>query len=114
MITLLKLALDKGYSTFGVWDVLNNKANEESKLIEMILIQKWLREKKQIYVDVVTDCTCEPKYCYYIYEFVGNPNCLSAEEWYWKDDTHTKYDFGLDYTYEKSLYNGLIDALKLL
>jgi sorbitol-specific phosphotransferase system component IIA len=40
-------------------------------IFELTIIQKELRDKHQIYVEVNTDCTTAPKFCYRI-TLIGN------------------------------------------
>ena len=44
----------------------------------------WLREVKQLFIEIHTDCTSYPKYCYTIHRFIGNPKDLSEREWDWE------------------------------
>ena len=57
------------------------------------------------------DETAEPKYWYIVYKFIGNPNDLTEKEWYWDKGVRSE---GLERTYEASLEEGLIEALKLI
>ncbi len=74
------------------------------------LLQKWLREKHQIFIEIGVDCTCEPKFCFYIHKFIGNPNDLAEREWNWERIQSTEWY--LYRTYEKALEEGLKVALK--
>ncbi len=47
---------------------------------------RWLRETHQIFPEVVTDCTTEPKFAYTYTRFFGNPNDLGSEEWGWENN----------------------------
>ena len=76
------------------------------------LLQMWLREKHQIIVTINTDCTAEPKYVYEINVFKGNPRNLSEKEWGWY--FHKQENWGLYYTYEDALEEGLKEALNLI
>jgi hypothetical protein len=77
------------------------------------LVQKWLREVHQIYVEVNTDCTTSPKFCYNITKFIGNPNDLSEKEWDWIILPNNE-NWGLRRKYENALEDGLKEALKLI
>lgn len=75
-------------------------------------VQKWLREKHQIYIEVLTDCTTEPKFCFKIDKFVGNPEDLTEREWDWIH--HTDFEWFLYYTYEKALEEAIKEAIKII
>jgi hypothetical protein len=77
------------------------------------LLQKWLREVHQIYVQIETDQTTYPKFCYSISRFIGNPNNLSEKEWYW-DKLPYNENWSLHRKYEEALEEGLQNALKLI
>ena len=77
------------------------------------LLQKWLREVHQIYVDVDIDQTTYPKFCYMISRFIGNPTDLAAEEWGWQN-LPNGVDWGLHRKWEDALEEGLFEALKLI
>ncbi len=64
---------------------LSNELYEAYSAPNQALLQKWLREVHQIYVDVDIDQTTYPKFCYMISRFIGNPTDLSAEEWGWEN-----------------------------
>jgi hypothetical protein len=46
---------------------------------------RWFREKYNIFPEILTDCTTEPKFCYTYNRFFGNSNDLSSEEWWWEN-----------------------------
>jgi hypothetical protein len=77
------------------------------------LLQKWLREVHQIYVDVDIDQTTYPKFCYMISRFIGNPTNLAAEEWDWKNYPNGE-NWSLHRKWEDALEEGLFEALKLI
>ena len=77
------------------------------------LLQKWLREVHQIYVDVDIDQTTYPKFCYMISRFIGNPTDLAAEEWGWQNHPNG-VDWGLHRKWEDAFEEGLFEALKLI
>ena len=75
-------------------------------------LRTWLRDKHQIYVEVNTDCTTEPKFCFEINVFKGNPRNLSERDWGWY---FHKYDpWYLYYSYEDALENALLEGLSLI
>lgn len=77
------------------------------------LLQKWLREVHQIYVDVDIDQTTAPKFCYMISRFIGNPMNLAAEEWDWENHPNGE-NWHLHRKWEDALEEGLFEALKLI
>ena len=96
----------------GAWE----SYDEGEKAIQattQALLQKWLREVHQIYVDVDIDQTTAPKFCYMIIRFIGNPTDLAAEEWDWQNYPNG-VDWGLHRTWEDALEEGLFEALKLI
>jgi len=72
--------------------------------------QYWLRTQ-QIFIDILTDQTAEPKFTYQINKFVGNPNDLTEKVWYWELPIISEY---LYKTYEECLEVAEQEALKLL
>ena len=75
------------------------------------LLQKWLREVHQLYVEVQVDQTTYPKFHFEVTRFIGNPKDLSEREWGWESKYHAEY---LYRTYEEALEEGLQIALKLI
>jgi hypothetical protein len=75
------------------------------------LLQKWLREVHQLYVEVQVDQTTYPKFHFEVTRFEGNPKDLSEREWGWESKYHAEY---LYRTYEEALETGLQVALKLI
>ena len=47
---------------------------------------RWFREKYQIFPEVLTDCTTEPKFVYTYNTFYGNPKDLTEQEWGWENN----------------------------
>jgi len=47
-------------------------------------VLKWFRDEFQVYGEVLTDQTTEPKFLYIHPQFIGNPNDLTEKEWEWK------------------------------
>ena len=76
------------------------------------LLQKWLREVHQIYIEIDVDCTSSPKFLFNIKKFKGNPKNLAEKEWNWITLPHTH--FFLERSYEEALETGLQKALKLI
>ena len=62
---------------------LSNELYEAYSAPTQSLLQKWLREVHNIFVEVNTDCTSAPKFSFDIKQFVGNPNNLSEKVWNW-------------------------------
>lgn len=75
-------------------------------------LQGWLRDVHQIYIDVQTDCTCDPKFAYEINVFNGNPRDLSESGWGWY--FHKQKDWRLYYKYEDALEEALVEGLSLI
>ena len=67
---------------------------------------KWFRDEFQIYGEVSTDQTTEPKFVYSYPQFVGNPKDLTEKEWRWKGGLYSV----LYRTYEQA-ESELIDSL---
>lgn len=59
---------------------------------------RFFREKYQIFPEVLTDCTTEPKFVYTYNKFYGNPKDLTEQEWGWENnigqysDLYRKYE----------------------
>ena len=75
------------------------------------LLQKWVREVHQLYVELQVDQTTYPKFYFEVTMFIGNPKNLSEKEWGWESKYHAEY---LYRTYEEALEEGLQIALKLI
>ena len=74
---------------------------------------RWLREKYQIFPEVLTDCTTEPKFVYTYNTFYGNPKDLTEQEWGWENNIGQYSD--LYRTYEEAelaCLNKLITLIK--
>jgi hypothetical protein len=69
---------------------------------------RWFRDKYNIFPEILTDCSTEPKFCYTYTRFFGNQNDLSSEEWGWENNIG-QYSF-LYYSYEEAE----LDCLKNL
>ena|ERR1035437_146835 len=72
----------------------------------------WFREKHQIYIEVLTDCTTEHKFCFKISKFVGNTKDLSELEWDWIQ--HDNVNWSLYYTYEEALEESIKEAIGII
>lgn len=68
------------------------------------LLQKWLREKHNVIIDVQLDQTSYPKYCFNVYKYEDFGN--------WEDIDNP--DWGLYSTYEKAVEDALKLGLKSL
>jgi hypothetical protein len=95
---LYELAKAKGYSDPNIY------------LPTQSLLKTWFRTQ-QIFIDILTDQTTEPKFTYQINKFVGNPNDLTEKVWYWELPIISEY---LYKTYEECLEVAEQEALKLL
>jgi hypothetical protein len=47
---------------------------------------RWFRENHQIFPEVLTDCTTEPKFVFTYNKFFGNPKDLTEQEWGWENN----------------------------
>jgi hypothetical protein len=47
---------------------------------------RWFRENHQIFPEVLTDCTTEPKFVFTYNKFFGNPKDLTGQEWGWENN----------------------------
>jgi len=61
----------------------------------------WFRDKHQLYHEIQIDQTTEPKFCFTIAKFIGNPKDLTEKEWYW-DNIPNDDTWGLYITYEEA------------
>lgn len=124
-IETAKLAAEKGFnietrnSDYMVDGNYPGEVGSSSSCTEYVpcpnqaLLQKWLREVHQIYVDVDIDETTYPKFCYMISRFIGNPTDLAAEEWGWENYPNGE-NWGLHRSWEDALEEGLLEALKII
>lgn len=74
---------------------------------------RFFREKYQIFPEVLTDCTTEPKFVYTYKTFYGNPKDLTEQEWGWENNIGQYSD--LYRTYEEAelaCLNKLITLIK--
>jgi hypothetical protein len=74
----------------------------------------WFREKHQLYGEILLDKTTEPKFCFKISKFIGNPNDLSEREWDWENIPNDD-NWGLYRKYEEAelaCLNKLIELIK--
>lgn len=77
-----------------------------------VQLKTWLREKHQIFIEIQTDCTAEPKFCFEINVFKGNPRNLAEKEWGWYFHKHEPWY--LYYSYEDALEDALLEGLSLI
>jgi len=92
---------------------VDGEGNEYDEVCSAPLWQqvlRWLRETHQIFIEIKTDCTTEPKFVYEIQKFIGNPNDLSEREWDWY--FHKQLNWCLYYTYDDALEKGIEEAIK--
>jgi len=75
-------------------------------------LKTWLRTKHQIYLEVQTDCTTAPKFCFEINKFMGNPRNLAEREWCWY--FHKEYEWFLYREYEEAFEEGLKESLRII
>ena len=97
---------DKSFSWHHHIDHINNEPALESGEfnISAPLYQqafKWFREKHQLYSEILLDKTTEPKFCFGISKFIGNPNDLSEREWDWENIPNDD-NWGLYRKYEEA------------
>jgi hypothetical protein len=93
-LTLKELGFDE--ECFGIYTVTNKKLfivapskNESFGYLNTPTFSqcfKWFREKYQIFPEVLTDCTTEPKFVYTYNTFYGNPKDLTEQEWGWENN----------------------------
>lgn len=105
MKEIVDLATTKGYDRFHPDWFVNNKLEPKSWLLEMILLQKWLRDEHNLIVTIELDQTSYVKYCYDIVKFNGFADFerkTNVAEW------------GLYRTYEETLQAGLLEALNYI
>ena len=103
---LLKLSKEKEFlSRDCLIDV-----NSSYYYLWMCELQFWLRNEHQIYIEVLTDCTTAPKFCFDIKRFIGYPKDLTID-WYWEKP---EFEFYLYRTYEETLEEALILSLNLI
>ena len=68
---------NSGKDTIPVYDVLTPTFSQAFR---------WFRENHQIFPEVLTDCTTEPKFVYTYNTFYGNPKDLTEQEWGWENN----------------------------
>jgi hypothetical protein len=95
-----KLAKDKGYKI-----QLYGKKNKEPYM--QSALQKWLREKHNIFVQIHLDQTSSPKFCYSIHKY-------NKETTEWINLMEPMQYSDLYRESEDALDDGLQEALKLL
>lgn len=62
---------------------------------------KWFRDEHQLFHEIQVDQTTEPKFCFTIAKFVGNPKDLTEREWCWENIPNDE-TWGLYRTYEEA------------
>ncbi len=72
----------------------------------------WFKDKHQIFIDLQTDCTSAPKYCYEINIFKGNPKDLTEREWGWTE--HKSTNWFLYRKREEAYDKAIKEALQLI
>ena len=75
-------------------------------------LQEWLRTNQQIFIEVQTDCTTAPKFCFSIDKFIGNPLDLAEREWEWYH--HKDFNWMLYRDYNEALEEALKESLKII
>ncbi len=73
---------------------------------------RFFREKYQIFPEVLTDCTTEPKFVYTYNTFYGNPKDLTEQEWGWENNIGQYSD--LYRTYEEAELACLKKLIKIV
>ncbi len=72
----------------------------------------WLREKHQIFIDLETDCTSYPKYCFSINVFTGNPKDLTERAWGWEQVKNMQWVLYREY--QQARETAILKALELI
>jgi hypothetical protein len=76
----------KGENDYILTDLIDDEPRtNDSKAPLFQQAFRWFREKHNIFPEILTDCTTEPKFCYTYNRFFGNANDLSSEEWWWEN-----------------------------
>jgi len=108
----MKLTVDMGHSKYpeqrdNDW---NKKPRKSFSIPTQALLQKWLREEHGIYIEILTDRTMEPKFCFRFFKYI--------KDFEWKVDFSFTGGGGfcswLYKTYEEALEAGLQQVLELL
>ena len=74
-------------------------------------VMNWFETEHQLFGDIHTDCTTEPKFCYVVNKFFGNPNDLTEKEWGWELGNYSVLYRTREQT-QNELINYLIDIVK--
>ena len=78
------------YQRFGFHTLSNHNIDNPNKIVvtapTFSQAFRWFREKYQIFPEVLTDCTTEPKFVYTYNTFYGNPKDLTEQEWGWENN----------------------------
>lgn len=76
-------------------------------------VLNWFETKHQLFGDILTDCTTEPKFCYVINQFFGNPKDLTEQEWGWKKvGSYSSFLYRTREQAQNELIDYLIDIVK--
>jgi len=77
------------YQRFGFHTISNHDIDNPNKIVVTAPTYsqafKFFREKYQIFPEVLTDCTAEPKFVFTYSKFFGNPKDLTEHEWGWEN-----------------------------
>lgn len=95
-----------GHAFYDPSAPVNYKLEIIAKIPTMDQLYNWLRDTKQMYVQIVLDKTTRPAFAYCIDEFVGDPKDLS-KDWKWVEH---KFNEGLYHDYNKAYMAALDDA----
>jgi len=74
-------------------------------------VMNWFETEHLLFGDIHTDCTTEPKFCYVVNKFFGNPNDLTEKEWGWELGIYSVLYRTREQT-QNELINYLIDIVK--
>ena len=78
------------YQRFGFHTLSNHDIGNPNKIVvtapTFSQAFRWFREKHQIFPEVLTDCTTEPKFVFTYNKFFGNPKDLTEQEWGWENN----------------------------
>ena len=120
MKELVELANSKGYNRFHPQWFENNKLEPDTELLEMVLLQKWIRETHGIEMWVEYGCVDSDTY-EYMYEIVYESDDLQHEKRLCNrlKRISSFLAYGGVYTgasrnYKEIMKEGLIKALKII
>lgn len=103
-----------GFEELGRIKYVNPSNVAETNVLAPTLSQcfRFFREKYQIFPEVLTDCTTEPKFVYTYKTFYGNPKDLTEQEWGWENNIGQYSD--LYRTYEEAELDCLTKLIELV